>query len=316
VTSVVTYARAALPLVPGASLLPFVAGRGKEMPALERSLSGVRVDRDALAAYDRVCGFTLRDLLPATYLHVRAFPLHMALMTDGRFPFPAVGLVHLSNRITVHRPALVTETFDLVVRTTPIEPHAKGRTFALVSEARVDGELVWEDVSTMLRRGGGSADARNSGIEGEGSGGAPAAANADRAGGAGEDDSATPLAESPRAATGPARSAAGAQAEWRLPEDLGRRYGAVSGDRNPIHLHALSARLFGFPQAIAHGMWTKARCLAALESTLPDAYAVDVSFRKPILLPSRVTFAADNGRFAVRSAKNPDTIHLEGTVTP
>ena len=142
-SSVVTYARAALPLVPGASLLPFVAGRGKEMPALERSASGVRVDPAALAAYDRVCGFTLRDALPATYLHVRAFPMHMELMTDGRFPFPAVGLVHLSNRIVVHRPARVGETFDLVVRTTPIEPHAKGRTFALVSTASVDGEVVW-----------------------------------------------------------------------------------------------------------------------------------------------------------------------------
>ncbi len=291
-TALTTYARAALPLVPGASLLPFVAGRGKEMPALERTLSGVRVDPAQLAAYARVCGFSLRDELPATYLHVRAFPLHMQLMTDGRFPFPAVGLVHLSNRIAVHRPARVSETFDLVVRATPIEPHPKGRTFALVSEARVDGELVWEDVSTMLRRGGGSAAARDGGRE---------------AGGSAEDRGSDPV--------GPGE-ARGAPVQWRLPGDLGRRYASVSGDRNPIHMHALSARLFGFPQAIAHGMWTKARALAALEGRLPEAYTVDVSFRKPILLPSRVTFAADDGRFAVRSAKRPETIHLEGTVTP
>ena len=288
-----TYARAALPLVPGASLLPFVAGRGKEMPPLERSASGVRIDGDALAAYDRVCGFTLRDALPATYLHVRAFPMHMALMTDGRFPFPAVGLVHVSNRIVVHRPALVSEVFDLAVRATPIEPHPKGRTFALVSEARVDGELVWEDVSTMLRRGGGSADARNGGDEG---------------GGSGEARQSLHQGDVP---------VAGAPVTWSLPGDLGRRYASVSGDRNPIHMHALSARLFGFPQAIAHGMWTKARALAALESTLPDAYTVDVSFRKPILLPGRVTFdARDGGGFTVRSAKRPETVHLEGTVTP
>jgi hypothetical protein len=293
-STVTTYVRAALPLVPGASMLPFVAGRGKEMPALERRLSGVTVDRDRLAAYARVCGFTLRDALPSTYLHVAAFPLHMQLMTDGKFPFPAVGLVHLSNRITVHRPARVSEVFDLVVRTTPIEPHAKGRTFALVSEARVDGELVWVDESTMLHRGGGSADAGNDGREGGGSG----ASAEDR--------------ESERPTDAQTR---GAPVEWRLPGDLGRRYGSVSGDRNPIHLHALSARLFGFPQAIAHGMWTKARCLAALEP-LPDAYTVDVAFKRPILLPSRVTFAADAERFVVRSAKNPDITHLEGTVTP
>lgn len=279
-----TYVRAALPLVPGASLLPFVAGRGTEMPALERSLPGVRVDRDALAAYDRVCGFTLRDELPATYLHVRAFPLHMQLMTDGRFPFPAVGLVHLSNRITVHRPARAAEAFDLVVRAGPIEPHPKGRTFALISEARVDGELVWSDESVMLRRGGGR--------EPGGSGEARQSDAAER------------------------QQVDGAPVTWALPGDLGRRYASVSGDRNPIHLHALSARLFGFPRAIAHGMWTKARCLAALEGRLPDAYTVDVAFRRPILLPSRVTFAHRDGRFTVRSAQRPEIIHLEGTVTP
>ena len=288
-----TYARAALPLVPGASLLPFVAGRGKEMPALERTLSGVRVDPAELAAYARVCGFTLRDALPATYLPMPAFPLHMQLMTDGKFPFPAVGLVHLSNRITVHRPARVSETFDLVVRTTPIEPHPKGRTFAIVSEARVDGELVWTEESVMLRRGGG-AGAGNGGREG------------------GETDA----REVPPAQREAIHGHAEGGVEWKLPGDLGRRYGAVSGDRNPIHIHPYTAKLFGFPRAIAHGMWTKARCLAALESRLPDAYTVGVTFKKPILLPGRVTFAADDKRFAVRSAKNPDIVHLEGTVTP
>jgi MaoC like domain len=305
-TSLVTYARAALPLVPGASLLPFVAGRGKEMPPLERRLDGVRVDPAQLADYDRVCGFTLRDELPATYLHVRAFPLHMELMTDGRFPFPAVGLVHLSNRIVVHRRLGASETFDLTVRATPIEPHPKGRTFSIVSTASVDGQVVWEDVSTMLRRGSGGATAANGGPEGGGAGAsAPAAGEQVRVLPAQREESDAP----------PGRAA-----EWRLAGDLGRRYASVSGDRNPIHMHGLSARLLGFPQAIAHGMWTKARCLAALEGRLPDAYAVDVAFRKPIFLPGRVTFAAAGGDgrtdFVVRGAKRPEIIHLEGTVTP
>ncbi|HEX5145676.1 MAG TPA: MaoC/PaaZ C-terminal domain-containing protein [Conexibacter sp.] len=277
--AVVTYARAALPLVPGASLLPFVAGRGKEMPPLERTLAGVRIDPAALADYDRVCGFTLRDELPATYLHLKAFPLHMAMMVDGRFPFPAVGLVHLRNRITVHRPARVTDVFDLHVRAGPIEPHPKGRTFAFVSTATVDGQLVWSEESTMLRRGKGSGDARQS---------------------VHQDDA----------------EVAGDPVTWKLPGDLGRRYAAVSGDGNPIHMHALTARAFGFPRAIAHGMWTKARVLAALEARLPETYTVAVDFRKPILLPGRVTFAAEQERFAVRSAKDPDITHLEGTVTP
>ena len=59
--------------------------------------------------------------------------------------------------------------------------------------------------------------------------------------------------------------------EWRLPGDLGRRYAAVSGDRNPIHLYPLTAKALGFPRQIAHGMWSLARCVAALENRLPDA---------------------------------------------
>ena len=90
---------------------------------------------------------------------------------------------------------------------------------------------------------------------------------------------------------------------WTLPDDLGRRYAGVSGDHNPIHLHAWSAKPFGFPREIAHGMWTKARCLASLR--LPDAFEADVKFKKPILLPSTVTFGEAGDRFALHT-------HLEG----
>ncbi|HEX2161404.1 MAG TPA: MaoC/PaaZ C-terminal domain-containing protein [Thermoleophilaceae bacterium] len=281
------YARAAAPLIPGASLLPFVPGGGKEIPDVELTLPDVVADSEAVAAYAKVCGFTLRDSLPPTYPHVLAFPLHMALMADGSFPFGAVGLVHVENRIVQHRPIGLAEQLTLRVRGTKLEPHPKGRTFSIVSEARVGAELVWEDVSTMLRRGGGRSEP-NGGKD------APGPADADNAEQA-------------------------ASAEWKLGGDLGRRYAAVSGDRNPIHMHSLTAKPLGFPRAIAHGMWTKARALAALEGRLPDAFAVDVRFRRPILLPATVAFASsDSGDeidFAVRDAKR-GTPHLDGRVAP
>jgi acyl dehydratase len=77
-----------------------------------------------------------------------------------------------------------------------------------------------------------------------------------------------------------------------VPADIGPRYADASGDRNPIHTSRVGARLLGFPGRIAHGMWTKARCLAALEGRLPDAYTVEVAFKLPIVVPARVTFAA------------------------
>lgn len=292
-----SFARAAASMIPGASLLPFVPGRGKEIPDIELRLAGVRPEREKVAAYSKVCGFALREQLPATYPHVLAFPMHMAAMADGRFPFGAVGLVHIENRIVQHRPIGIEEELEIRVRTTPLEAHPRGRAFSIVSEALVGGELVWEDVSRFLRRGGGSAGASTAspqGSTGEAGGESPAGG---------------PVSEQDLPAS----------AEWKLPGDLGRRYAGVSGDRNPIHMHSLLAKPLGFPRAIAHGMWTKARCLAALENRLPDAFGVEVRFRKPILLPARVVFAsAEQGQqidFAVRDAKR-GAPHLEGHIGP
>jgi acyl dehydratase len=235
-------------------------GRGDTMPddVLERS---VTIDPVALAKYAHVCGFTLRDELPPTYPHVLAFGMQMELL--ARAPFSAIGVVHIANTIVQHRPLRLGEELALSVRISELRPHRRGRAFDFVSEARVDGELVWEDVSTNLKRGE-------------------------------RDDS---LPREPEFELPPVT------AEWRLRDDLGRRYAAVSGDHNPIHLHGWAAKPFGFERAIVHGMWTKARCLAALR--LPDAFTAEVRFKQPILLPGTVTFGEAGDRFAVHG-------HLEG----
>src|SRR5439155_14893113 len=190
------------------------------------------VSLDALREYGEVCGFRLSDAAPPTYLHLLAFPLSMRLMTSGSFPFRVIGLVHIENRIAQRRPAVAGETVELRVHAEGLAPHDRGRQFDIVSEALVDGERIWLEHSTYLRREGGSGS----------SGSRP---------------------EPP----GPPRGGA----VWRVPGDAGRRYAAVSGDRNPIHLHGLTARLFGQARPIAHGMWLEARCLAALEGRVPVA---------------------------------------------
>ena len=278
------YARAALPMIPGASLLPFVPGGGGEIPdGLDLELAGIAAKPEDVAAYAKVCGFALRDTLPPTYPHMLAFPLHMAVMSNGSFPFGAVGLVHVENSIAQKRPIGIDEEMTIRVRPTKLQPHPKGKTFSLETEVLVDGEVAWESVSTMLRRGKGDAKAK-------------------------AEKSFESLPEDTPAS-----------AEWKLPGDLGRRYGGISGDRNPIHMHSLTAKPLGFPAAIAHGMWTKARALAQLESKLPQSFEAEVRFRKPILLPARVEFASREQEgeilFAVRDAKK-GTPHLDGRVQP
>jgi hypothetical protein len=281
------YGRAALPMIPGASRLSFVAGSAKTLPDLTLTLPEVRVDVAKLRAYADVCGFTLRNDLPVTYPFVLGFPLHMALMTDGSFPFPAIGLVHMHNRIVQHRPISIAETLSVAVRAQNLQPHPKGRTFELITEVRSGDELVWEDIATIFRAGGGKGEAP-----------------------AGSEDPTAGVAALKIAPTD----------EWRLKGDLGRRYGFVAGDVNPIHLHPLSAKLFGFPRAIAHGMWTKAHALATLQDQLPDAYAVDVRFQRPVLLPTTVGFGSaetDGGGLAfVLQDQRKGTPHLRGVVTP
>lgn len=278
------YARAALPMIPGAGRLPFVPGGGGEIPeGLDLELTGVSAKPEDVAAYAKVCGFALRDTLPPTYPHMLAFPLHMAVMSDGSFPFGAVGLVHVENSIAQKRPIGIGEEMTIRVRPTPLRPHPRGRTFSLETEVLVDGKVAWESVSTMLRRGKGDESAKQErGFE-------------------------SLPADAP------------ASAEWKLPGDLGRRYAGVSGDRNPIHMHSLTAKPLGFPGAIAHGMWTKARALAQLESKLPDGFEAEVRFRKPVLLPAQVEFASRDRKgevlFAIRDV-NKGTPHLDGRVRP
>ena len=276
------FARAGAAMIPGSSYLPFLGGGGRDVPDLTLRLTDVAIDPDRVAAYDRVCGFDYSDVLPPTYPHMLAFPLQLSLMTDGSFPFGAIGLVHIYNRIVQHRSIRASEKLEITVSATPLEDHPRGRQFSLHSEVRAGDELVWEEVSTNLKRGRGSEEAT------------------------------APGADLPNAEDLPST------ATWSLPGDLGRRYGSVSGDMNPIHMHALSARLFGFKSAIAHGMWTKARCLAALAPRLSDAFTVEVAFKKPILLPGKVEFceaeeagAAFNASFGVRDPRKGSS-HLDG----
>jgi acyl dehydratase len=280
--------RAALPALPGVARLPGVrrTGTGTGLPDLVLQRSGVTIDRAHVAAYGRVCGFPLTDAVPATYPHVLAFRLQLVLMTDPMFPFPPMGLVHLDNTITQHRPVTADEVLDLRVHAAAMRPHGKGTLVDLVSTASSGDELVWEETTTLLARGRGDHSS-------------------------GQSMSAESAARARPAPTGPVT--------WRLPADLGRRYAAVSGDLNPIHLYGVTARAFGFRGQIAHGMWTKARCLAALPGRVPDAFTVEVAFKKPLRLPNVAQFgvapASDGAlRFGVTSA--PGGEHLSGLLTP
>lgn len=207
-------------------------------------------------------------------------------MTDERFPFPMIGLVHVSNAIKQLRPVGRAERVDVRARLGALRRHDKGLLFSVFTEISVQGDKVWEEESSFLSRGR-FPSAQAKAVD-------PA-----------QDDAAV---ETPDHIT-----------TWSLAEDLGRRYGRASGDMNPIHLHKLTARAFGFKRAIAHGMWTQARALACLsESTLGRAFALSTHFKLPILLPNQVGFrthqAGDVTQFEVRDRRG-EKPHARGRLS-
>jgi acyl dehydratase len=250
---------------PGLGLMPLyvkaavgsIGPRASTLPDGERAREGVSVDRGHLADYARVCGFPVEDALSPTYPHVLAFPLQVELMAGRSFPLPLPGLVHIRNTISVHREIDAAEPLDLRVHAERFVAHSKGAQVDLVTRVEADGEPVWHGRSTYLARGAGAPEGET-----------------------------PPVSAPPEASDGPA------VATWRVGADAGRRYAGVSGDVNPIHLHPLAARAFGFPRAIAHGMWTAARALSALQGRLPAAIIYEVAFGKPLLLPGTVELHA------------------------
>lgn len=261
--------------------------------ALKRKITGstlpeqgvrcrVSVDPKAVAAYRKVCGFADSAVLPATYPHILAFGLQMQLLTNTKFPFPLLGLIHLSNRIRIHRPLGGVSDLSIGVHAQNLKPHAKGATFDIITTVEDSLGLLWEAESRMLCRG----------VKLEGT-------STDDA-----QPSPTQVSELTR---------------WKAPADIGRRYARVSGDYNPIHLSAITAKLFGFPQAIAHGLWNTARTLAALGEHLPAAnIEISVEFKKPVRLPSEVTLlasaAGSSGELLLKGAG--DIEHMIGKWQP
>ena len=243
------------------SLLPSGDAKAKQLPSSVYTVDQLVIDQANLSDYRKICGFMNDGRVPATYFAVLSQTLQMNMMAKPDFPFAMLGLVHLENSVTQHRVIFDTETVRMSVQLDNLRAHDKGQQFDFVTTVFVGEELVWQGVSTYLSRQKKSKQ--------------------------------SPQAAKPKETITSAKldaSEGGLSLPIEVQEDIGRRYAFVSGDFNPIHLHPLSARAFGFPKAIAHGMWTKARALAVIARSfeLPAAFQVQVSFRQPVFLPSTI----------------------------
>ena len=236
--------------------LPFIP-RGDRLPDRVVAVDGLVVDRANVAAYAATTGLRYGEHVPLTYPFVLTFPSVMSLLTGFDFPFPAVGAVHVENRITARRPIAVTDTLSVRVHAGNLREHRKGLLVDFVSDVSVGNEPAWNQVSTFLHQ------------------------------------QRTSLSGEPKPEPAPQPKLPSPNGILRITAGQIRRYAAVSGDRNPIHTSSVGARLFGFPAPIAHGMFSAAAVLANVEGLLGDRVQYSVKFGKPVLLPAAAGLYVD-----------------------
>jgi acyl dehydratase len=261
---------------------------GEGVPRLEGRVEAVRAALGHLARYRAACGFADDGFLPVTYPHVLAMPLQFAVLTHPRFVVRLMGLIHISNEIEQSRPLPAAGSVALESWIEGYREVKRGHEFDLFTAVDDEHGRAWVEKSTLLAR-------------------RPA--------------SGKPASRGARQALRYERPPDGLQpdvVEITVPRAIGRRYGWLSGDLNPIHLADRGARLFGFERAVAHGMWSMARSLAALgTAALAPPARVQVEFKVPLFLPgvTRLEHWRLERRhvFVLKDAES-DRPHLAGSV--
>lgn len=263
-----------------AGALPFVP-RGDGLPDRTVHVTDLRIDAANVAAYAHVTGLTFGDTVPLTYPFALTFPTVMSLVTGFDFPFPAMGSVHVENRITQYRPIAVSDTLDVAVHAENLREHRKGLLVDIVTEIKIGNDVAWHQVTTFLHQ------------------------------------QRTSLSREPRPEPAKQPKLPPPNAILSITPGQIRSYASIGGDHNPIHTNPLGAKLFGFPTVIAHGMYSAAAVLGNIEGQLPDAVSYAVKFGKPVLLPAKaglyVERAADGWDLTLRHLKKGYP-HLTATV--
>lgn len=260
---------------------PYIAPLGVAIGAVELEARKVKLSARHLQRYRDVCGVPSGAGLPPAYLHAVAMPMHMQLFTAPGFPVKVLGLIHLRNTIRVHKSIGVDAPLRLSVHFDTLRLTDFGQEYDFTTRYERDGELVWEEVSTMFARGNTAP----------------------------KEGSKRPSVERS------AHPKEGTDTDTLdIAENTGWHYARVSGDFNPIHLTARTAEMFGFKQAVAHGMWSLGRCLGAAAAHLPlQQVQIDTQFKLPVYLPSQAlarTWTVDGGVDIAMCTMRGDRLHL------
>ena len=249
-------------------------------------LSGFVPDPDRVDRYCKVCGFfrSRQDkTIPPSCLQTFFIGMLGRYITSDFFPVTPMGLIQTGQSFVSKHPVMVNDPLNLSCALQEMTRTPKGLFTRFCLEIHRENTLVWQGISTYLTRDPGQVPPKK-----------------------------IPSPDQPLPI----------QKTILAPKNTGRRYARVSRDYNPHHLSAATAKLIGFKQAIAHGMWSLARSLACIEDTMPFShpFSVDAAFKLPIYLPATLTLgyesvfhAKGQVRFELRDA-DKGLPHLKGTL--
>jgi acyl dehydratase len=261
---------------------PYIAPATTSIEPVELVVNEIRLSKAHLSRYKVICGVPPQHAVPPAYLHVVAMPMHMQLFVVKNFPVKVLGLIHLRNTIRVLGNVDVQQPLRLRISFDTMRLTDYGQEYDFATRYEQAGGPVWEEVSTMFARGNTAPKegAKRPSIE-----------------------------RSTHPQTGVFTET------LEIAENTGWRYARISGDFNPIHLTARTAKMFGFKQAVAHGMWSLGRCLGSAAAHLPTGnMQIDTQFKLPVYLPSqalaRTWPVADRGVDIAMCTPRGDRLHL------
>jgi hypothetical protein len=232
----------------------FRKGKG-ELPSDILVIENCKFSEKHIASYNKICYFKDLSYIPATYPYIYTFPLQMELMGMPNVPYPLPGMVHLANSIQLHKVLNIQKSYTVYCHFGDYIHHEKGQAFEIKTKLFEGNELVWECTSIYLYING--KEGKGNAIKWEES---------------------LPVTNNMKQS-------------WHLDYTMGMRYAAVNKDVNPIHLFPLSAKLFGMPRHIMHGMWSVGRTLAFhSERENLEKLTINVHFKTPIYLPADIIY--------------------------
>jgi hypothetical protein len=234
-------------------------GVGAALPSIGARWLQHRVDPRELEDFAALSGLRDPGAVSLLYPHTFSFPLQMVVLTHPAFPVPIWRVLQVRNRLLQHRPVDTASSLDLAVATHGHRILDKGMEIDLHATVRSADTLLWESVSTFYVRGR---------FEPPGQASAPA----------------------PPDVNGPLVG------QWQMPRGGGRRFGALSGDYNGIHLWGWYARRLGFRRAFFHPQRVLGHCVEKLSgrgAALP--LRLETWLKGPVYYGAQVALRADAG---------------------